>query len=1140
ENDSFSPEEASKPEEEQKPEELPKPEEKKQEDTEGTNMKLLDMESRLAQSEAAKNQIQQEEQMKNNALQAKLSEMESKLAQVQQEEQMKNNALQAKLSEMESKLAQVLQEEQMKNNALQAKLSEMESKLAQVLQEGRPQENNELQTKLSEMESKLSQLEAAKNQALQEEQMKNKELQARLFEMESRFAAGAMGTQDAPAFAPTPFSPIEEGAATGVGKAGAIRDLMAHLIKSQHDVATCSKVCRSLEDISFDDVDGQQELISSGAVEVILSLLRAHQECDPLLLKPMMDSFWNLTYDEQAVDRATAHGAVDCVTTIMAKHTSCAELEVGCCGVLLNLAVMDKNRRRIVEIGAGPLVANVVQTHAACEQVVESACQLLYMLAFHADLRPMMAASTTPVAEIASRCSPNSKKWGQWLSEAPAVALGCDCGVVSFVCRAEVPKVWMPRREREGQDLEVSVLSPQRLLRINNERQCQFPFRAWLSCSAAMDEPLRWGCEGASLLVEKSSFCRRVIASRVAEGHYKSGTPIFEDVEKFEVKNLGKDADHAQRKDLKIAGLPCFAIFGTINNSFASISNVYMWMRSRLHMEGMKLNGIDALKSWPECAWHPESRPLLYRWLSKETSKENQESKGQRLVWAIFFANMLLDVDILSDDEGRKTNANCLPSPVLVPDRPPKKQQVAKRRPACKAKVKFVPSKGLDTRTLRYRVDGMCGCFGECYKPFREEGLFLSLVKIQKTLKAMSKLEQVFNLVRGQDSACRGARHLHRLIIKRLPQGPGRLAQLAQYKAHLSRQYRDRQVYWGHRAKSRKLHYGHLLDHVHLKGIGLAFADLDSKFWRTKRWMSDANYQTKVFWYLPACVATEVGQEPFVMETAAKCIEDLANNVVGRYPLLDVAAANDLRLLVDRPPAVEQRRYRRARMRNGLYKAAANFWCGMSPKKRKSGSADGPNSGKSQKTALPSIPPDSAKLPHMVLFEEWTEVLKQDGSFDQYLTKRLENKGLFAVKGWNRSVCCLAVLKAAHELPELLQALDSAAAFASAYSVGRLESQAATNLLNNVAPWVRAELKEMVRLHGQPKFLLHDGIAAGIFNSIYNGASAGFVPWDAALQNNNGVLGLLLNRMKKDFEGLTPKMRKPWGQKELEPSFHLA
>ena len=43
----------------------------------------------------------------------------------------------------------------------------------------------------------------------------------------------------------------------------------------------------------------------------------------------------------------------------------------------------------------------------------------------------------------------------------------------------------------------------------------------------------------------------------------------------------------------------------------------------------------------------------------------------------------------------------------------------------------------------------------------------------------------------------------HRLIIKRLPQGPGRLAQIQQYKRHLSRQYRDRQVYWSHRSLSR-------------------------------------------------------------------------------------------------------------------------------------------------------------------------------------------------------------------------------------------------------------------------------------------------------------------------------------------------
>ena len=43
----------------------------------------------------------------------------------------------------------------------------------------------------------------------------------------------------------------------------------------------------------------------------------------------------------------------------------------------------------------------------------------------------------------------------------------------------------------------------------------------------------------------------------------------------------------------------------------------------------------------------------------------------------------------------------------------------------------------------------------------------------------------------------------HRLIIKRLGRGPARLGQMKLLKDHLSRQYRDRQVYWSHRAESR-------------------------------------------------------------------------------------------------------------------------------------------------------------------------------------------------------------------------------------------------------------------------------------------------------------------------------------------------
>lgn len=74
----------------------------------------------------------------------------------------------------------------------------------------------------------------------------------------------------------------------------------------------------------------------------------------------------------------------------------------------------------------------------------------------------------------------------------------------------------------------------------------------------------------------------------------------------------------------------------------------------------------------------------------------------------------------------------------------------------------------------------------------------------------------------------------------------------------------------------------------------------------------------------------------------------------------------------------------------------------------------------------------------------------------------------------------------------------------------------------------------------QPKFLLHDGVAAGVFNASYNGCAPGLQPWDAILVNSGDVLDLMLARMKKDFESMSVKMRKPWGLKELAPRFQQA
>ena len=164
------------------------------------------------------------------------------------------------------------------------------------------------------------------------------------------------------------------------------------------------------------------------------------------------------------------------------------------------------------------------------------------------------------------------------------------------------------------------------------------------------------------------------------------------------------------------------------------------------------------------------------------------------------------------------------------------------------------------------------------------------------------------------------------------------------------------------------------------------------------------------------------------------------------------------------------------------------------------------------------------------------------------------------------------------------QALDSASSVAAAYSVGRTEASAATNLLKSVSASTRNQLKELVRrcptisiirkhvnlemsdniryqfnivqyiyiyiynifniyqyinqfvvrIHGQPRFILHDGIAAGIFNVDYSGVAGSLGAWEKHLGNTQETIDLMLRRMRSDFESLAPKMRKPWSQQQLD------
>lgn len=78
-------------------------------------------------------------------------------------------------------------------------------------------------------------------------------------------------------------------------------------------------------------------------------------------------------------------------------------------------------------------------------------------------------------------------------------------------------------------------------------------------------------------------------------------------------------------------------------------------------------------------------------------------------------------------------------------------------------------------------------------------------VKVSNTL-----FTKVWTLHFGDKLRIRHANHhskcavciRHRLIIRRLGNGPGRLAQLGEYRLHLRRQYRDRSEYWQRRSTS--------------------------------------------------------------------------------------------------------------------------------------------------------------------------------------------------------------------------------------------------------------------------------------------------------------------------------------------------
>ena len=72
------------------------------------------------------------------------------------------------------------------------------------------------------------------------------------------------------------------------------------------------------------------------------------------------------------------------------------------------------------------------------------------------------------------------------------------------------------------------------------------------------------------------------------------------------------------------------------------------------------------------------------------------------------------------------------------------------------------------------------------------------------------------------------------------------------------------------------------------------------------------------------------------------------------------------------------------------------------------------------------------------------------------------------------------------------------------------------------------------------KMLTHESIASGAWNKDFSAATSSTATsstaaWEGVLSTAPRLLDLTLDRMHANYEALHPKMRKPYGLKEVEP-----
>lgn len=201
-----------------------------------------------------------------------------------------------------------------------------------------------------------------------------------------------------------------------------IPPLLALLGEQANNVQVCTKVCAVLENLTFTDTENRRSIVKHDGVEAILKFMVQHQKAESVLLRPAIDALWNITFEDEAVERMADAPAnhLEQFLAVVQKHPEAAELQAGSCAVLLNLAVKEQNRWKIVQLGGVALISAAMQRHSQCEEVLEQGCQALYMLAYHQDIRPIVLEKCGDAASLAAGYPHGAgrvQKWGRWLQE---------------------------------------------------------------------------------------------------------------------------------------------------------------------------------------------------------------------------------------------------------------------------------------------------------------------------------------------------------------------------------------------------------------------------------------------------------------------------------------------------------------------------------------------------------------------------------------------------------------------------------------------------------------------------------------------------------------------------------------------------